>query len=99
MSGIDFLKILLCICGFDRHIIIKTYRGDNNVMGYEISAEDKTGRQYYTENCEGLLFNLENIINCRDEKIHSDLIYMYDLLPKDLINDKKREALISELKN
>ena len=36
MSGKDFIKIMLCICGYDRNIKITTYRGENNAVGYRI---------------------------------------------------------------
>ena len=39
MTGKDFLKIILCICGYDRNINISTYRGEDSVT--IDSVEDK----------------------------------------------------------
>ena len=102
MTGTDFLKVMLCICGYDRDIRISTYRGENNAVGYNIFAKDKNGVIYYTENCEGLIFNIQCLVNDTKDRniscfIESELLTRYDLSVKDILNDDKREKLIKEL--
>ena len=102
MAGKDFLKIILCICGYDRNISISTYRGENNAVGYKIYAQNKKGEEYSTENCEGLIYNIQSLINDAQEKnipcfIESELLTKFNLSIKDITDDKKREQLITEL--
>ena len=63
MTGKDFLKIILCICGYDRNINISTYRGEDNAVGYRIYGEDKNGIAYSDENCEGLIYNIQSLMD------------------------------------
>ena len=102
MTGKDFLKIMLCICGYDRNISISTYRGDNNAIGYKISAQNKKGEEYSTENCEGLVPNIQFLINDLQERdaspfLESELLTRFDLPLKDILDDNKREKLINKL--
>lgn len=68
MSGKDVLTLLLIAYGFTRKIEIKTYRGEGNAIGYEIHAENENGESYYEVNCEGLIFNISEIINQMNER-------------------------------
>lgn len=61
MSGKDVLKLLLVAFGFTK-VKIRTYRGEYNYIGYEIHATGDDGICYDEENCEGLMFNIANII-------------------------------------
>ena len=62
MTGKDILTLLLVVYGF-KDIKIETYRGSGNAQGYKIEAYYKEYDFYYIEeNCEGLLFNITNII-------------------------------------
>ena len=61
MSGKDVLKLLLVAFGFTK-VNIRTYRGDYNYIGYEIHATGDNDICYDEENCEGLMFNITNII-------------------------------------
>lgn len=63
MTGKDFLKLLLLSYGFTKKIVIGTYRGDYNAFGYDIHAENDDGEYYNEVNCEGLMFNISNMIN------------------------------------
>jgi hypothetical protein len=103
MSGKDFIKIMLCIGGYDRNISVSTYRGVDNAIGYKIFAQDKDGIEYCTENCDGLIYNIQALIhNMQERKIYcfieSELLTRYDLSVKDIINDNKRDELIKQLK-
>lgn len=63
MSGKDILTLMLVAYGF-KEIEISTYKGDGNTQGYRIHAENKeTGESFSEENCEGLMFNISNLIN------------------------------------
>ena len=68
MPGKDILTLLLVIYNF-KDIKITTYRGAGNSHGYEIRAYNKIVDEfYYDENCEGLLFNITQIINWMEYK-------------------------------
>lgn len=67
MTGKDVLKLLLVSYGFKK-VKIETYRADYGYIGYEISAEDNNGKTYNTINCEGLMFNIADLINTMSEK-------------------------------
>lgn len=41
---------------FCRNIEISTYIGDGGCIGYEVSASNDDGIEYYEVDCEGLLF-------------------------------------------
>ena len=60
MTGKDILKLLLISYGF-MNIEIETYRGHDNFQGYKIHASNNEGKEYYEENCEGLMFNISKI--------------------------------------
>ena len=55
MSGKDVLRLLLISYGFCRNIEISTYIGDGGCIGYEVSASNDDGIEYYAVDCEGLL--------------------------------------------
>lgn len=62
MTGKDLLTILLVVYNFKK-IDITTYRGCDNAQGYEIHAINDEINEYYDDvNCEGLLFNITNLI-------------------------------------
>jgi hypothetical protein len=67
MSGKDVLKLLLIAFGFTK-VNIRTYRGDYNYIGYEIHATGDDGIYYDEENCEGLMFNITNIIETMKDR-------------------------------
>jgi len=61
MSGKDLLKLLLLVFGFNKNVVIKTYKGEGGYTGYDISAEsDEIG--YAQVDCEGLLFHMYEIL-------------------------------------
>ena len=102
MSGKDFIKIMLCICGYDMNIKITTYRGENNAVGYRIYGDDKNGIVYSDENCEGLIYNIQCLVNdAKDRNIscfsESELLTRFCLSVSDILDDDKREKLIKEL--
>ena len=47
MSGKDVLRLLLISYGFCRNIEINTYIGDGGCIGYEVSASNDDGIEYY----------------------------------------------------
>ena len=61
MSGKDVLRLLLISYGFCRNIEISTYIGDGGWIGYEVSASNDDGIEYYEVDCEGLLFHIYEI--------------------------------------
>lgn len=62
MTGKDLLILLLVAYNFKK-IDVTTYRGFDNSQGYEIHAINEDRDEYYDEvNCEGLLFNITNLI-------------------------------------
>ena len=61
MSGKDVLRLLLISYGFCRNIEINTYIGDGGCIGYEVSASNDDGIEYYAVDCEGLLFHIYEI--------------------------------------
>ena len=61
MSGKDVLKLLLIAYGFAK-IEIKTYRANYGYIGYEIHAMNEDGKCFDEENCDGIIFNITNII-------------------------------------
>ena len=98
MTGKDVLKIMLCICGYDRDINVTTYRGDNNEIGYVIQGTDKFGDTFEEKNCEGLIYNIENLINDAYKRnisifSESELLTRHNLSIKDIINDSKRKKI------
>lgn len=66
MTGKDVLKLLLVSYGF-KTVTITTYRGDFGNVGYEINAKNDNGECYNTINCEGLMFNIANLIRTMNE--------------------------------
>lgn len=70
MSGKDLLRLLLISYGFCRNIEIRNYIGDGGWIGYEVSASNDDGIEYYAVDCEGLLFHIYEIQKfMRDEDI------------------------------
>lgn len=70
MSGKDVLRLLLISYGFCRNIEINTYMGNGGWIGYEVSANNDDGVEYYAVDCEGLLFHIYELQKfMRDENI------------------------------
>lgn len=61
MSGKDVLRLLLISYGFCRNIEINAYMGEGGWIGYEVSASNDDGIEYYEVDCEGLLFHIYEI--------------------------------------
>ena len=94
------IKLLLIIYGYDRNMKVETYRGENNRIGYDYSAENKDGKEYFDENCEGLVFNVCKIIEelgegCASPLIANPIIYLCDMSVHDLLDDEIREKVIN----
>ena len=103
MTGKDFLKIILCICGYDRNINISIYRGEDNAVGYRIYGEDKNGIAYSDENCAGLIYNIQSLMDDARKRNascfnSSGLLTRFDPSVRDILNDITREELIKRLK-
>lgn len=73
MSGKDVLRLLLISYGFCRNIEISTYIGDGGWIGYEVSASNDDGIEYYAVDCEGLLFHIYEIQKFMRESIIKDI--------------------------
>lgn len=87
MSGKDVLRLLLISYGFCRNIEISTYVGDGGWIGYEVSANNDDGIEYYEINCEGLLFHIYKVQKfMRDENI----------VPRIMIGDFSNKHLLSD---
>lgn len=76
MSGKDLLKLLLISYGFSTNIKISTYRCEDGCIGYDVSAESEE-HGYHEVNCEGLLFNVHEIL---------DFMYKKEIKPKTIKN-------------
>lgn len=62
MTGTEIIRMLLCITGFDRNVEVSTYRGDEGAIGYDFYGENKDGVTLSDCNCEGLAYNVWEII-------------------------------------
>lgn len=97
MSGKDVLRLLLISYGFCRNIEISTYMGDGGWIGYEVSASNDDGIEYYEVNCEGLLFHIYEIQKfMRDENI-VPRIMTGDFHNKHLLSDEHLNNILSFL--
>jgi hypothetical protein len=97
MSGKDFITLLLCSYGYVRNIEVRTYRGDCNAIGYDISAQNYKGDWYTDENCEGLMYNISAIISHMQENnvpLFNSEFNRFDLKVKDFLDEKTRNKLI-----
>lgn len=95
MSGKDILRLLLISYGFCRNIEISNYMGDGGWIGYEVSASNDDGIEYYSVNCEGLLFHIYEIQNfMRGEKI-APRIMMGNFSNKHLLSDEHLNNILS----
>jgi len=94
MTNKDVFKILLCTYGYDRNIKIDTFRGEGGCMGYEIYAENKDGDSYEEENCEGLMFNIYQILDFMKENKVGFKSDWWNCKAKDISNDNIRASII-----
>ena len=62
MTGTEIIRMLLCITGFDRNVQVSTYRGVEGVIGYNFYGENKDGETLSDYNCEGLAYNVWEIL-------------------------------------
>lgn len=92
MSGKDFLRILLAEYGFTKSIKIETYRGECGCIGYTIYATDNEGHEYSSDDCEGLIFDIYQIIDYMKENNIEILCCgsygNYNLSVKDILSDE-----------
>ena len=68
MSGKDILRLLLISYGFCRNIEISTYIGDGGWIGYEVSASNDDGIEYYEP--RSMLGNFSNKHLLSDESLN-----------------------------
>lgn len=88
MSGKDVLRLLLISYGFCRNIEINTYMGNGGWIGYEVSANNDDGIEYYAVDCEGLLFHIYEIQKfMRDENIEPRIM-LGNFSNKHLLSDE-----------
>lgn len=94
MSGKDVLRLLLISYGFCRNIEISTYIGDGGWIGYEVSASNDDGIEYYAVDCEGLLFHIYEIQKfMRDGNIEPRLM-LGNSSNKHLLSDESLNKLL-----
>lgn len=99
MSGKDVLRLLLISYGFCRNIEISTYIGDGGWIGYEVSASNDDGIEYYEVDCEGLLFNIYEIQKfMRDENIEPRSM-LGNFSNKHLLSDESLNKLLNMSEN
>lgn len=99
MSGKDVLRLLLISYGFCRNIEISTYMGDGGWIGYEVSASNDDGIEYYAVDCEGLLFHIYEIQKfMRDENIEPRSM-LGNFSNKHLISDESLNKLLNMSEN
>nr|DAX30756.1 MAG TPA: hypothetical protein [Caudoviricetes sp.] len=95
MSGKDVLRLLLISYGFCRNIEISTYIGDGGWIGYEVSASNDDGIEYYAVDCEGLLFHIYEIQKfMRDENIEPRSM-LGNFSNKHLLSDESLNKLLN----
>ncbi len=95
MSGKDVLRLLLISYGFCRNIEISTYMGDGGWVGYEVSASNDDGIEYYEVDCEGLLFHIYEIQKfMRDENI-APRVMTGNFSNKHLLSDEHLNNILS----
>lgn len=95
MSGKDVLRLLLISYGFCRNIEISTYMGDGGWIGYEVSASNDDGIEYYEIDCEGLLFHIYEIQKfMRDENI-APRVMIGNFSNKHLLSDEHLNNILS----
>ena len=99
MSGKDVLRLLLISYGFCRNIEISTYIGDGGWIGYELSASNDDGIEYYAVDCEGLLFHIYEIQKfMRDGNIEPRLM-LGNSSNKHLLSDESLNTLLNMSEN
>ena len=99
MSGKDVLRLLLISYGFCRNIVISTYIGDGGWIGYEVSASNDDGIEYYAVDCEGLLFHIYEIQKfMRDENIEPRSM-LGNFNNKHLLSDEHLSKLLNMSEN
>lgn len=99
MSGKDVLRLLLISYGFCRNIEISTYVGDGGWIGYEVSANNDDGIEYYEVDCEGLLFRIYEIQKfMRDENIVPRIL-TGNFSNKHLLSDEHLNNILSMPEN
>lgn len=99
MSGKDILRILLISYGFCRNIKISTYVGDGGWIGYEVSANNDDGLEYYNVNCEGLLFHIHEIQYFMGTENVVPRIMIGKFSNKHLLSDEHLNNILSMLSN
>lgn len=96
---IDVLRLLLISYGFCRNIEISTYIGDGGWIGYEVSASNDDGIEYYAVDCEGLLFHIYEIQKfMRDGNIEPRLM-LGNSSNKHLLSDESLNKLLNMSEN
>lgn len=95
MSGKDVLRLLLISYGFCRNIEISTYVGEGGWIGYEVSANNDDGLEYYDVNCEGLLFHIHEIQHFMREENVVPRIMGGNYSNKHLLSDEHLKKLLS----
>lgn len=99
MSGKDVLRLLLISYGFCRNIEISTYVGEGGWIGYEVSANNDDGLEYYDVNCEGLLFHIHEIQYFMREENVVPRIMGGNYSNKHLLSDEHLNKLLSMPEN
>lgn len=99
MSGKDVLRLLLISYGFCRNIEIRTYVGEGGWIGYEVSANNDDGLEYYDVNCEGLLFHIHEIQYFMGEENVAPRIMGGNYSNKHLLSDESLNKLLNMSEN
>lgn len=99
MSGKDVLRLLLISYGFCRNIEISTYMGEGGWIGYEVSANNDDGLEYYNVNCEGLLFHIHEIQYFMIEEKVVPRIMSGNYSNKHLLSDEHLNGLLAMSEN
>ena len=110
MTGKDFIKILLCVYGYDKNIQIETTQQFGSTS-YDIHAENSENGDTFSDVCDGLVHAICDIIDAMNQDT-SDMVYMdgspcsgprgttsmeYSKIPlSSILNDKIRMEYIEE---
>lgn len=96
MKNTDFLKIILCLYGYDRNINVSSYRGDYGAVGYDVSAQNSEGDTYSEVCCEPFTFHVAMILKYMKENNVDLKSNWWGIGTKNLLDLDYRQSLLEK---